>query len=349
MAALQPIRGHVLASAIYHFFDTGLYDCLADAEGNRDTTVAKLAEMLGFNPERLDAFLRYLCSEHLVSASTGRYSLSPQGRALHPARAWYTLLVGGYGSTLARLGDGLLRDAEPLTRDAAKVASGSCGISHYGAIPLTRELLGLIPGGCSVILDVGCGNGLYLAELCQMLPSLRAVGVEPDSGAHAEALDLIAAKGLDTRVRLVQKEAHEFLIDSGDWIPDAVIFGFVLHEIHGQRGELGVRETLTWVIERFPDAHVLVIEVDWRPDDLSSLESGLSLAYYNPYFLLHPFTQQRLRSAPYWESLFEDVGFSIIKRQAIDPRVDSTGLELGYLLHPAREARLAPDPQRELS
>jgi 2-ketoarginine methyltransferase len=336
---IQPIRNFSLAIAIHHLFESGLYDSLRHGE---PATSDGLAERHGLEVDRLDALLRYLRNEGILASDGREFILSSRGRELADARPWYTMFIGGYASTFLQLGAALGRGAPAATRDAEQVGIGSCGISHHDAIPLTRRLMRSIDGGCETILDLGCGNALYLTELCGAIPTLRAWGVEPDPGGFQAALRLVQERGLQDRLRLTHGTASDFLgqpVD--DWIPDAVVMGFVLHEILGQEGEPGVRQAFAKLVDRFPQIHLIVIEVDWRPDQLAAMDSGLALGYYNPYYLFHPFTRQRLQPASYWEALFAGCGLEIVDRQLVDTEVDSTGLEVGYLLRARPAARPA--------
>ncbi|MGZ4106951.1 MAG: 2-ketoarginine methyltransferase, partial [Tumebacillaceae bacterium] len=114
--------------------------------------------------------------------------------------------------------------------------------------------------------------------------------------------------------------------------PDFIVLCFILHEILGQEGVAGVERFLTRVVERFPNINIIVIEVDDRIDDPSIMQHGLSLAYYNPYYLLHYFTRQKLESKTYWEALFARCGLEILAEDTVDHEVESTNLELGYLI-----------------
>jgi 2-polyprenyl-3-methyl-5-hydroxy-6-metoxy-1,4-benzoquinol methylase len=51
---------------------------------------------------------------------------------------------------------------------------------HYG-----RQLLELIPAGARDALDVGCGEGWLVRELCQQVP--HVVGIDPDASCIAAA------------------------------------------------------------------------------------------------------------------------------------------------------------------
>lgn len=327
--ALQPVRAFALATAIWHLFETGLFEALEP--GGRP--LRELGGEKDLDEVRLEAFLKYLRNEGLVSEREGGYGLTAKGKALAPFRGWYTMMVGGYGPTFREMGEKLRRGSEPAGRDRARVGIGSCGISEYDAIPLTRALMKVSGKPCRRMLDLGCGNALYLVEFCKALPEIEAWGVEPALDTWQAATELVRRNGLEERIHIVHAGALEFLHTADRSIqPDFTVLGFVLHEILGQSGEAGVEEFLLGLTDRYPDLDIIVIEVDNQLDAPEKMRHGLSLAYYNPYFLFHPFTSQRLETREYWERLFERCGLEIVARQVVDARVDSTGLELGYLL-----------------
>lgn len=89
------------------------------------------------------------------------------------------MLIGGYGHTFLQIGKKLKKNSGHADRDVSKVGVGSCGISRYDAIPLTRTLMAKIQGEYRQLFDFGCGNGLYLIELCKAIPEIEAWGIEP--------------------------------------------------------------------------------------------------------------------------------------------------------------------------
>jgi 2-ketoarginine methyltransferase len=330
--ALQPIRQYVVATAIHHLFESGIYDRLLETESDD----AALAARFDFEPERLAALLQFLCNEgYLVRNASNAVRLSDRGRALREFRGWYTMLIGGYGGTFLSLGDALKRGSDSAGRRADLVGIGSCAISHYDAIPLTRRLMAQIPSGARRILDLGCGNARYLVEFCKLLPSIEAWGVEPDRAGYEAAAALVAQEGLTDRIHLTCAGAVEFFAQDLAFVPDLTVLGFVLHELLGQQGEAGVVAFLEQLVARYPDIHLIVIEVDAKMADPASMRHPLALAYYNGYFLFHPFTRQRLESIGFWEQLFERAGLELLARDTTDADVDSTGFEVGFLLRRA--------------
>ncbi|MDC0749708.1 2-ketoarginine methyltransferase [Polyangium mundeleinium] len=327
--ALQPIRGFAFATTLYHFFETGLFDCLRDSE----LALGELAERHGMDPARLEALLSFLQNEGILKQHEGRYGLTARGLGLEDFRGWYTMLVGGYGQTFLQMGERLQRGSPPATRDAARVGVGSCAISYFDAIPLTRSLMARIPGNPNRLLDLGCGNALYLAEFCTALPQVEAWGVEPDPEGYQAAVRVVRSRGLESRIRLTCSTALDFfrVVDT-TYRPDFIVLGFVLHELLGQGGEAAVLELLRGATERFQGVHLIVIEVDQQMKNPRVMRHGLAMAYYNAYYLLHPFTQQRLETRAFWDDLFARAGLEVLARQDVDPSVDSTGLEVGYLL-----------------
>ena len=332
IAAIEPIRGFVLASSACHFFDSGVFDYLRD---NGSASVARIAVDLNLNTKKLRGLLDYLVNENLVIRQENDYRLGERAIQMHRFRGWYTMLIGGYGHTFLQMGNVLGSATGWAARDAAKVGIGSCEISRFDAMPLTRSLMAKAPGRKRNLLDLGCGNALYLAEFCQANPELHALGVEPDRGGYEAGLATIERYGLEDRVSLVNLGAVEFMSSAIPFDPDFLILGFVLHEIVGTEGQAGTVQFLRSIIARFPQIRLIVIEVDERSREAQVMQHGLSLAYYNPYYLLHSFTAQQLLPHATWLELFAEAGLEVLATESTAESVDSTQLEIGYLLRAA--------------
>lgn len=334
--ALQPIRGFVLAQALYHFMDIGIHEVISSST---DLTVLDLARNLNLDEERLRGFLQYLANEGFVRLTeSDGVSLTLTGREIADFRPWYKLLVGGYAQTFQQLSLTLQANGPYAKRDSSSVGVGSCGISQHDALPMTRQLLKRITGQWRTVVDLGCGDGSYLVDLCRSMPGVRGIGFDPEQASIEAALRAAINYGIADRVEVRVGEATALPDLSLEPGPLCFITAFVLQEVLEQSGRGAVIEMLRSAFDRYPDSHWIVIEVDHRPADLNIMAKGLGLAYYNPYYLIHYLTEQRLERVEFWERLYIEAGLSIIAIEHPDPSYDSLGLKVGFLL--ARNDRL---------
>jgi SAM-dependent methyltransferase len=323
--AMRPFQGFMLAGALQAFFASGLYDQLAAGETK---TVAELAAAGELEEDRVEALARFLEVEGVIDYGTG-VSLTERGRSFGDFRAWYEMLIGGYGHVVAGLADGLRRGGEAPPRTGVHVANGSAGVSMRCSLPMVQRLLAARAGEPELIVDVGCGSPRYLEAICAS-SGCHGIGIDPDLGAVEAGNAYLRGNG-NGAVEMHRGRAQDGIVDLGV-SPDVVIVAFVLHEVLGQSGEASVHELLLGLAAAAPDADLLIVEVDWRGDDPTAMQHGYSRTYYNGYYLLHPFTEQRLATKAFWDSTFDAVGLDIVAHETTDPRTDSTGLELGYLL-----------------
>jgi 2-ketoarginine methyltransferase len=324
--SLTYIRGYVAAQVIFQMLENGFFDLLVKEQ----STLSELSDRLGYQPSMLAAALEYLEREAIVVLNEdGRYGLTEKGAMIIAHRGWFELLIGGYGPVFGNLSEILKVGPTAVRRNGALVGRGSCNISRYDAIPLTKTLIRHVNPATKRIVDFGCGNSLYLCTFCEEMPEVTAVGVDPSAGAVEEGRKLVREKGLEARIVLVNSGALDFEVQE---IPDCIMFCFVLHELYGQHGEAEVIRYLSHLGRKFPSTHLIVVEVDYDLTKKEAIYSKIGLGYYNPYFLLHPFTEQRLLPDTEWRRIFLAAGFDVVRSELADPTIDPTGLEIGYAL-----------------
>lgn len=328
---VRPIAEHFLAACLHHLFRTGLYDRLG-AVGEA-AAIEDVAKDLDMDPWRLRGFLLYLANEDIVTVDGDAVALTRRAESYAEFRTWYTFLIGGYSGTVAQIGAGLRTGAPPCGRNGADVGVASCELARFDGMPMTDSLLrgaGIHP---RTVLDLGCGSGLYLIEMCRQMPGITAWGAEPDASAYAEAQALVASSGLQDRVRLVNTSAGDFLRNPPEGcLPDLLVFGYVLQEILGQQDRDAVIELLRSIVSAFPRIDIVVIEVANEIANPGIMRHQLARNYWNLYYLMHYFTNQRLETQEFWDELFTDAGLRIRDVVTAPLAFDSTGLELGYLL-----------------
>lgn len=328
VTALQPIRHFVLAQVLHHFMNSGLYDLL----DRSSQSAAAISERLHMDRDRVDGVLSYLVNEGYVRREGEKFALTSKARDMKPFQPWYQLLVGGYAETFQQIGRVLGSGVGYATRSGADVGAGSCGMSRYDALPLMLRLLEPIRDGIRHVIDLGCGTGLALADLIEQLPGVSATGVDPEPASVQAGTKLMAERGLADRVQIQVASAQDAPSLPVPGTGACYSTAFVLQELLEQQGRAHVVRLIAEVFKRNPRAHWIVIEVDNQMNNRKIMAHELATAYYNPYFLIHRLTEQRLENEGFWQELFREAGADIVLRLTTDPSVDSTGLELGYLL-----------------
>ncbi|MGW4566102.1 2-ketoarginine methyltransferase [Streptomyces sp. NPDC004561] len=327
----QPVRQFFLAQALHHAMHEGLF---ADLEEHPGSTAEAVAERLELDAYRVGGLLRYLRNEGYTVLEDG-WSLSAKAKEVRTFAPWYEMLVGGYAPSMDQLGEVLRDGSRYASRNTTKVGEGSCGIGAYDALPLVEKLLD--PAAADrpeTIVDLGCGDGSFLMDLLVAQTDLKGLGVEPHEGSIVLGKRRRAELGLEDRMQIVQGGAQDAL---GLDLPEngrgiCFMTAFVLQELMQQQGEEAVEELLATTFERYPEARWLVVEMDHQPLAPVMGSHGLALTFYNPYFLIHTVTEQRLETREWWDRLFERLGLTAQAVATPDPRADSTGLQFGVLL-----------------
>jgi 2-ketoarginine methyltransferase len=318
--ALQPVRHYFVAQIIHYVLKSGMYDELK--------TGIRLP-FSGATASRRDAILQFLSNEGYVEVRDEDATLTAKGRDIGRFAPWYELLIGGYGRTLDSL-DAILNDDQSYaTREDASVGAGSCGMSHFDAVPIFRALIADQRVSPDAIVDLGCGDGGVLIELSDL--ARQVVGVDP-APANIEAAQANAASA-DLRHR------STFVVGTAEtWWGGALsrdktgagrvdyIMGFALQEVVEQSGRQAAVDLVRKATEQ-PGSALLIVEVE--PQLTPGMKHPLDLAYYNAYYLMHKMTRQRLEPRSFWLEVVEEAG-AYVAASALPPReVDSTGHEFG--------------------
>lgn len=324
--AFQPIRFFALATNLYHFADTGLFD---DLLVHGAQSAQEMADRLSFSAQRVEEFLKYLRNEGFIEQTGDRFALSAKGRAFRHHHHIYTFMVGGYAESFLQIGEKLKKNSGWVSRNWTKISIGSSSNARYDTPPILRKLMAHVADDSYRLLDISCGNGGYLVDLCNLMPEIEfAYGVDPSAESCAAARELIGANGLQDRIQIINSSNEELLHSDTDIKPNLLILGYILHDLLAEGGREGVKSYLTQFTNRFPDLNLIVMEIDDQRDAPEFLQHDYALAFYNSYFLLHGFIDQQVKPATFWEALFAESGLEMVAKESID----STGWLPCYLL-----------------
>ncbi|WP_194948351.1 hypothetical protein [Actinomyces trachealis] len=216
------------------------------------------------------------------------------------------------------------------TRDGAWVGKGSCGISQYDAIPVVSQLIAET-GDVGVLVDMGCGDGSFLMSLCEEF-GLPGIGFDPYASGMEAANAAAVEKGIADRVHFEVggiEDVDRLLTTNCD--RPFFIAAFTLQELLEQQGRDAVVQAVSLALAR-PSAHLGVVEVDNQSANPKAMSDDFAKAYYNPYFLIHVLTEQRLLPLAQWRDLFADAGATILDERTTAREIDPTGFMVGFLL-----------------
>ena len=321
--SLSYIDGFFTSYLLFHLLDTGIYDDFSKSMSINDIVLNRKIDS-----NILIALIRFLAIQGIMVFNDNSYELTEYGKKIPFHIGWFLELVGGYGPTLIDLRNILRFGKEQGSRNGKYVALGSGEIDYFDIIPLVKKMITRCSITPQIVLDIGCGSGSTLISLCEEYPLLEGNGIEPNQEICNIAKEKAKTLKLDNRVTFLCHDAWDYI---GEIKPDLILSTFVLHEIAYQRGIDGLISYLKHLASKFPTTLLLIVEVDGDKDNYELLRSPMG-SYYKCYFLLHELTKQELLPAEKWENIFKKAGYKVIQKDTVDSSVDTTGLEIGYIL-----------------
>jgi arsenite methyltransferase len=159
------------------------------------------------------------------------------------------------------------------------VAGSMLWYSRYEKLRLRERLRDLIPWrGDEIVLDIGCGRGLWLIGAARLLTTGRATGVDvwrkDLSGNRPEvAIQNARLEGVAERVRVEDGDARRLPFADASF--DVVVSGLALHNIRDREGRHQAVREIARVLR--PGGRVVLLDLRHTSEYLSILrQCGLS-------------------------------------------------------------------------
>ena len=292
----QLISSVNLAHALLALANSGLLDRL------RGDTPRPTEELIaGLDPWMASGTLRYLAVCGVLEEHQGTYRLTRRGEMLtgDVPLARLGFYLEAYGPVTGRMTDlvtGAARYGVDVTRASGALSKHSGTVSTSSYTPILLEAMR--DTDAHRLLDLGCGGGSLLVELCQHHPELTGIGIDIAPAAIDAARDLARRAGVADRVEFAVADAF-----APDTWPEAcataeVICGVgVLHECF-RDGDDAVVD----IINRYAKVvtgqqTVLMGEPELRYDNQEN---------DSDFFLVHVLTAQGIpRDRAGWLDVFE--------------------------------------------
>ncbi|MFE5140026.1 SAM-dependent methyltransferase [Streptomyces fagopyri] len=280
--AAELASSYVLSSAVLGLARAGVTARLS----GEWTPLADLVPPGGYT-ELARNVLRFVQVRGLVESQGDSWRLTPRGASLlgevpEAVIGYYAEAYGPVLSSIEGLLTGRLRYGSDVARDTEALGRRCEVLFRSVGMNVVRELVGKYQA--KRVLDLGCGTGGLVLDLCREDPGLRAVGLDIAEDAVALGSKRAAEEGLDDRASFVVGDA--FAPD--DW-PEAA-------------RECDLFIAVGAVHEHFRDGEAAVVELLRAYSDLLASKPGSVLVLAEPelftdavdadFFLVHALTEQ---------------------------------------------------------
>lgn len=303
----ETIRGFYATRSIIALLNIGLFDELA---GQHRINLAAFAVRENLDPKVLKSLCDYLYELKILNRNGENYSLTQPGSFLVETLSGPLQSVYAYEDVFHNL-EALLKKEKRYGLDVNRrgefVARGSGSTGKLLVFPLVAELLS--QNKFERILDLGCGDGAFLIDLCERDGRMRGYGLDISPEAIAAGQRKLSRKNLQHRLQLLVGDIFE-LDDMADRLQgiDAATCIYVLHEFLTDDREQ-ILDLLDKFKRTFPGVPLIVCEViRHTPEALRKKPGGIMEIQ-----LFHDLSNQQLASREEWQDLFKGAGFTKVQ------------------------------------
>ena len=308
----EMIRGYLETTTMHALLNVGLID---EMKKKQSVDIEAFAAHANLEISVLQPLCESFYCLGMFDRNGGGYSLSEKGRSVVEVMRGWLEVCYGYSEVFHSL-EPLLRREKVYGRDFYRrsdfVARGSGEMENLLFFPMVNDII--IANGYQRILDLGCGDGTFLRNLCELNPDVQCFGIDLAPEAVEEGNRVLRQAGLENRINLFALDISKIEEVSGSLKEvDAATVFFVLHELL-YFGEDVLLNFLKNFRRLFPGAPLIAFEAVRPPVEELRRHPGISVYY----FLYHDLTQQKPVDADKWKQLFRAAGFQSIEERSLE-------------------------------
>jgi SAM-dependent methyltransferase len=290
------ISKYNLAKVLTALYKTGIVSHIKTESG------IDLEEMTGFNKHLLSHLLRYLKIHGILTTNKEKYLLTSHGKAIlsDESIAQLCFYSEAYENVTSNI-DNFLTDnliyGKDIIRDG-KALGIHCDtlFKQYHTPSIMEAIQGF---NCKKVIDIGCGGGQFLIDICQENEYLQGIGLDISQPAIDYANEASKQNNLAERLRFVVADAFNLSSWPQECFQADILCGSgVVHE-HFRDGEdavITILNTYSKLLKENGFKAIILGEPEIRHDLIKS-DSDL--------FLVHIFTAQGFpRHREEWLKLF---------------------------------------------
>ncbi len=310
----ETIRGFYLTRALVALFNIGFLDELAAGQAVHLETFAS-KKNLDLNVLRV--LCDYLFELKVLKRDHENYTLDAKGKTLVESLSGVFYVVYAYEDIFYCLESLLKQDKKygvDITRRSEFVAKGSGAVGKLLAFPMVHDALQR--NQYKRVLDLGCGDGTFLIDLCERDERMTGYGLDLSPEAIAAGQRKLEEKNLQGRVHLLAGDVFklDLLADQFQGI-EAATSVYVLHEfLTPAGGKDRILEVLRKFKSTFPGVPLILCEViRHTPEELREKPGGVMEIQF-----FHSLSNQQLATREEWRALFSEAGFTNVREDYLD-------------------------------
>jgi hypothetical protein len=251
------LHGLYSAQVLFQLHRSGALEQLAEG-----VPASKVANCLGYDREPFRALLEFVCrtSDVLIHEPPETYLLNAAYRSYSSFGFHLDKFLGAYGSLLHRIDDALcFRGARQGLVDCETLAAAFRRANETAFSPLAPLLC---EWGVNSLMDLGCGTGGLLHELCRLHPDFHGWGIDRNPAMCRAATERLQAAGYGEKARVMCGDVRVVaeLLSAQEREEVGSLYGQSLLNEFFQDGPEQAVTLLRLLAETFPRRHMFVVD-----------------------------------------------------------------------------------------
>jgi SAM-dependent methyltransferase len=268
----------------------------------------------------LSSVFLYLHSLNLLAVTPeGEYGVTDEGRIVFK-RSGAFLLLFSYKEYFENLAGLLTGDSGAATVDRRRNVLGTGSLHSKKFFPAVWEMFTRTRP--SALIDIGCGDGQFLADACTEWPDVSIAAVDLSPVAVTTTLKRLESFGRKDVVGIVKNG-----LDVADWIADlpealkdssplVLSLWFVVHEYSAGDAETVIR-FFREVRSGLPRADIILGEINALPPELLAQHHESSIMPELLFF--HDLSRQGVLEWKTWHRVLDEIPYTLIAERLFDP------------------------------
>ncbi|NER01683.1 MAG: methyltransferase domain-containing protein [Okeania sp. SIO3C4] len=283
-------------------------------QAEKTIDISKFCEENNLHQPSVEAIVLALCCSDICQLNDNNQIIE-QG-ALFPEvynnKGYFLWLIRGYGyllQNLASIAKNENRTNNFINRDGKYIALAGRDYGEKFVDRYFEKLLEEFP--YQVVADLGCGSGAKLINIAKKATEVRGVGIDINSGAVETAQIAVNDAGLQTRIKILERDISQLKNQSEFDEVDVVFSFFNGHDIWPRNKCLKFLQNLHLA---FPNVKRFLLCDTYRSDTIPSENVPIFTLGFE---FTHGIMGQYIPSLTEWLELFVDFGWQCVEHREI--------------------------------